>query len=131
MFYSGGTYGHIVVTGDDDQDDDIRGTDMPHSGQVSDGDMDWPVQNWGQTYLGWTEDLNGVDLPLGKDDEMTPDDWDKLRKIVGEEVAKAQPAGVDKTWDEPFTVTKPDGKETEKSARQVVRETWQRVAKMG
>ena len=124
MFYSGGTYGQIVVTGDDPADDDMRGTDMPHSGQVSEGDMDWPVTNWGQTYLGWTEDLNGVDLPLGKDeDEMTGDDWDKMRKIVADEVAKV--------WTKNQDVTLPNGKKDTKTTGQILRETWQRVAKMG
>jgi hypothetical protein len=32
---------------------------------VSDTDLDWPVRNWGYVYLGWTGDINGVDLPLG------------------------------------------------------------------
>jgi hypothetical protein len=130
MFYSGGTYGHIVVCGDDPGDDDIRGTDMPKSGQVSDGDMDWPVTNWGQTYLGWTEDLNGVDLPLGKDDDdMTEDDWKKLRGIVADEVAKNNGEAAERFWTDNLKVTKPDGTDETKPARQVIRETWQRVAK--
>lgn len=127
MFYSGGTYGHIVCRA---KPADIRSTDNPHSGAVGETDIDWPVRAWNQTYLGWAEDLNGVDLPLGDDDEMTGDDWDKLRKIVSEEV-KANNAGlVDKVWSEETTVTKPDGKDAKKSTRQVIRETWQRVAKM-
>lgn len=129
LFYSGGEYGHIVINGDKPNDEDMRGTDMPSTGKVSESDIDWPVRNWGQTYLGWSEDLNGVDLPLTEDEEMTSEDWQKLRSIVAEEVEKNNPAVVDKTWEEVFTVTKPDGKEDKKSARQVIRETWQRVAK--
>ena len=126
LFYSGGQYGHIVIA--TETQSDMRGTDMPSSGDVSESDIAWPERNWGQTYLGWTEDLNGVDLPLG-DEEMNSEDWKKLRSIVAEEVEKNNPAVVDKTWEEVFTVTKPDGKEDKKSARQVIRETWQRVAK--
>ena len=126
VFYSGGQYGHIVFN--TEGPDDIRGTDMPSSGQVSEDDTNWPVRNWGQTYLGWTEDLNGVDLPL-EDEEMTSEDWQKLRDIVAEEVKANNPAVVDKVWEEEFTVTKPDGKDEKKSSRQVIRETWQRVAK--
>jgi hypothetical protein len=129
MFYSGGQYGHIVVCGDDPADDDIRGTDMPHSGQVSEGDMDWPVTNWGQTYLGWTEDLNGVDLPLGDGDEMTPDDWDKLRGIVADEVRKNNNDAAERVWTDDMTVTTPAGNQETKDTRQVIRETWQRIAK--
>jgi hypothetical protein len=107
----------------------MRGTDMPSTGDVSESDIDWPVRNWGQTYLGWTEDLNGVDLPLG-DEEMTSEDWKKLRSIVAEEVEKNNPAVVDKVWNEGLTVTKPNGADEKKSTRQVIRETWQRVANL-
>jgi murein DD-endopeptidase MepM/ murein hydrolase activator NlpD len=62
------------------------------------------------------------------EDEMTPDDWDKMRKIVREEVEKNNKAATDSVWNEPQTVTKSDGKDTDKSMRQIQRETWQRVA---
>jgi hypothetical protein len=86
MFYSGGQYGHIVIDTDTGR---MRSTDCEYSGQVSETDTDWPVRNFGQTYLGWTSDLNGIELPVGKkeeEDEMTSDDWKKLRSIVAEEV---------------------------------------------
>jgi hypothetical protein len=38
---------------------------------------------------------------------------------------------VGKVWTEAVTVTKPNGQKEEKSAEQVLRETWQRVAKLG
>lgn len=90
MFYSGGQYGHIVVCVRE-SDGRMRSTDMPSSGVVSEGELAWPVEHWGQDYLGWAGDLNGVDLPLGSEDEMTPDDWEKLRGIVRDEVQKAKP----------------------------------------
>jgi hypothetical protein len=114
MFYSGGTWGHIVVA----TADRMRSTDCTSSGRVSEAAIDWPVNNWGQTYLGWTEDLNGIDLPLGGEDEMTPDDWDKLRGIVRDEV-----------WERKLEVDKPDGSQTKKAAGQMLREILQRVQK--
>lgn len=85
MFYAGGRYGHIVVNTNTGR---IRSTDCYTTGRVSEAVTDWPVTTWGQTYLGWTEDLNGVDLPLGEgeEEEMKPEEWDKLRRIVREEV---------------------------------------------
>ena len=116
MFYRGGQYGHIVInTGPGD----IRSTDCPSSGHVSEAGTDWPVKNWGQTYLGWTEDLNGVRLPLGNEDEMNADDWEKLRSIVRDEV-----------WERKLPVDKPDESgETKKAAGQMLREILQRLQK--
>lgn len=128
MFYAGGRYGHIVInTGAW-----MRSTDCYLTGQVSEAPIDWPVTHWGQTYLGWTEDLNGVELPLGvvEEDEMTGKDWDKLRGIVAEEVARNNKAATDSVWAEGVEVTKPNGQAEDKSTRQLLRETWQRVAKM-
>lgn len=71
-FYRGGTYGHIVVYRRHDAGR-IRSTDCTYSGKVSDADLSWPETAWGDDYLGWTEDLNGVDLPLG-DPEPKPEE---------------------------------------------------------
>lgn len=60
-FYRGGSYGHIVIS----DGNGIRSTDCQSSGRVSHTDLAWPERAWGDTYLGWTEDLNGVKLPLG------------------------------------------------------------------
>jgi hypothetical protein len=129
MFYEGGRYGHIVINTGQGV---MRSTDCRTSGNVSEADQDWPVQNWGQRYLGWSEDLNGVDLPLKleeEEDEMKPEDWIKLRSIVAEEVAANNPDLVDKVWHEQIEVTKPNGDKDQKSARGVIRETWQKVSK--
>lgn len=61
VYYRGGQYGHAVLY----CHGGIRSTDCTSSGRVSDTDLDWPVRNWGYEYLGWTGDINGVDLPLG------------------------------------------------------------------
>lgn len=72
LFYSGGSYGHIVICRGGPR---MRSTDCQSSGRVSDADLSWPEGAWGDSYLGWAEDLNGVDLPLdtggtGEDDDM-------------------------------------------------------------
>ena len=116
VFYSGGRYGHIVVfVGKGD----MRSTDCPTSGYVSEADLDWPVRNWGQTYLGWTEDLNGVHLPLREDDdEMNDSDWIRMEELINQ------------VWDEKMTVTQPGtGDDVQKARGQVLREVWQKVTK--
>jgi hypothetical protein len=127
MFYKGGQYGHIVInTGQND----IRSTDCPSSGQVSEAATDWPVNHWGQDYLGWTEDLNGVMLPLDKDDdEMKDEDFQRIRKIVAEEVKQNNGEAAERVWIDDMTVTKPDGSKQTKDVRQVIREVWQKIAK--
>jgi hypothetical protein len=129
LFYEGGQFGHIVL-GVKANAENMRGTDMPSSGRVSEDVIAWPEIHWGQKYLGWTGDLNAVDLPLESEDEMTPADWDKLRDIVRDEVERNNKGSTDAVWDESLTVTKPNGDDEQKSTRQVLRETWQRVAKL-
>lgn len=127
MFYSGGKYGHIVINTNAGR---IRSTDCQTSGHVSEADTNWPVDNWGQTYLGWTEDLNGVDLPLGDEDEMTPEDWDKLRKIVADEVAANNVKAADVVWYRESKVTNRDGDAVEQSAQQTLRLAYERTGKI-
>lgn len=52
-------------------------------------------------------------------DEMTPEDWERLRGIVRDEVNDA--------WQAHMTVTKPNGADESKRREQVLRETWQEV----
>jgi hypothetical protein len=128
MYYSGGQYGHAIL-GVAANTEKIRSTDMPSSGKVSEDVIAWVERNWGYKYLGWTGDLNGVDLPLGTEDEMTPADWDKLRGIVAAEVKKNNNDAAERVWTDELVVTKPNGADERKSARQTIRETWQRIAK--
>jgi hypothetical protein len=68
-FFAGGKYGHIELTF---SDVNARGTDMPGGGLVSTQVIEWCEKNWGYKYLGWTEDLNGVDIPyLSKDGQKS------------------------------------------------------------
>jgi hypothetical protein len=73
-YYSGGQYGHAVISVGGGR---IRSTDCTTSGNVNDADLSWPEKNWGYKYLGWTQDINGVlvipnkgsdDMPLSNDD---------------------------------------------------------------
>lgn len=77
-FYRGGTYGHIVVFRERGSSK-IRSTDCQTAGRVSNDALSWPERTWGQTYLGWTEDLNGVELPIdASDDKPEGDDMPTL-----------------------------------------------------
>ena len=123
LYYAGGKYGHAVIfVGGAD----MRSTDCRTRGRVSDEQIRWVEQNWGYTYLGWTEDINGVELPLRADDdeedEMTPKDWERLQTMLDDTV--------DAVWERKMKVTQPgSGEDVEKQAQQVVRETWQKVTK--
>lgn len=59
--------GHITLC----KGDTMRTTDKP-TGVVANDDGSWPHDQWGQDYLGWTEDLNGVRIPYLKD---AGEDW--------------------------------------------------------
>ena len=77
-YYSGGNYGHAVISVGGGR---IRSTDCPTSGRVNDTDLAWPERTWGYTYLGWTEDLNGVTLP-GLDPTPPPPPEDPMPDTV-------------------------------------------------
>lgn len=71
LFYRGGNYGHIVIA----KESGMRSTDCPSATHVNDAALSWPETAWGDSYLGWTEDLNGVTLPgLTKSDNGDDDD---------------------------------------------------------
>ena len=83
VYYSGGQYGHAVISQGGGR---IRSTDAPSGGKVSDQDLDWPEKNWGYKYLGWTGDINGVDLPItgDGDDDVKPEDIEAIAKRVNQ-----------------------------------------------
>lgn len=60
VFYSGGQHGHIALSVGEGK---VRTTDRPSSGVVSTVALDDCERAWGYPYLGWTADLNGVDIP--------------------------------------------------------------------
>lgn len=77
-YYRGGQYGHAVIATDAGR---IRSTDCTSATHVNDADLDWPERAWGYEYLGWTGDINGIDLPIGDNDDMPLND-DDLEKIA-------------------------------------------------
>ena len=96
LFFEGGQYGHAVIArGNDDR---MRSTDCTSTGMVSNAAIGWIESHWGYRYLGWTEDLNGVDLPLeGSDMELTdpiaewsPDDGGGGQTTVGKTLNQAR-----------------------------------------
>lgn len=81
-YYRGGQYGHAVICVGNGN---IRSTDCTYGGDISEVDIGWPERAWGYEYLGWTEDLNGVDLPLGGssgEDEDMPLTEDEIQRIA-------------------------------------------------
>lgn len=42
----------------------IRSTDAGGSGVVATVDLEWPERNWGLAYLGWSESITGLSIPL-------------------------------------------------------------------
>lgn len=77
-YYSGGAYGHAVISVGGGR---IRSTDCQSATYVNDAALDWPERQWGYSYLGWTGDINGVDLPLEGDEDMNLTD-ENLRDIA-------------------------------------------------
>jgi hypothetical protein len=59
VFWSGGVTGagHVAVSLGGGW---IISTDLPAAGYVSEVPLSWVQAQWGLTYLGWTEDLEGV-----------------------------------------------------------------------
>ena len=63
VFWSGGRngYGHAAVSLGNGL---IRSTDAGGREIVATVPLKWVEDNWGMKYLGWTEDLGGVKIPL-------------------------------------------------------------------
>jgi hypothetical protein len=136
-FWIGGSSGHgHVAPGVGGPAAPVRSTDAGGSGIVATRTLDWFDENWPSLhYIGWAWDLNDVTIPHPEEPELNAEEWIRLREIVREESAKAvsenNDNAADKVWGKMITVTKPDGAETNKSTKQVIRETWQRIAKKG
>ena len=85
-YYRGGSYGHAVISVGGGR---IRSTDCKSATYVNDADLSWPESAWGYEYLGWTEDINAVHLPIG-DDDMPLNDDDiaaiaaRVNKVLGD-----------------------------------------------
>jgi hypothetical protein len=120
VYWLGGSagYGHIAVGLGGGK---VRSTDAGGAGRVATVALGWVEDHWGLPYAGWADNVNDQIIP-GVGDEMSGDDWNKLREIVREEV--------EQVWEEKITVTKPgSGEQVPMKASQIVRETWQKVTK--
>lgn len=42
----------------------IRSTDAPTRGRTSTVSLDWPEKQWGLKYVGWSETMDGLPIPL-------------------------------------------------------------------
>jgi hypothetical protein len=79
---SGSGAGHIALV----RKSDMRTTDKATSGDVNNDDGTWPREQWGQSYLGWTEDVNGVDIPYLR----AADDWRASGDVYVEKLHRGQ-----------------------------------------
>lgn len=95
-YFRGGNYGHAVISAGGGQVQ-IRSTDCTSAGDISEVALNWVEVHWGYEYLGWTEDLNGVLLPLGGDEDMALSEDDlsaianRVNKVLGDFNSKGQP----------------------------------------
>jgi hypothetical protein len=62
MSWSGGSkgHGHRAISLGNGQ---VRSTDVPRLGVVGNVDIDWFERNWGLSYLGWSETIDGERIP--------------------------------------------------------------------
>lgn len=121
-YYEGGQYGHAVLYVGGGR---IRSTDCQDPYDVDETDLDWPTREWGYRYLGWTGDLNGIDLPLGEDAmALSEQDFDRIRDIVSDEVAKR--VGDVVPWP---TESNPDNLIMAKTALAEIQDTQKRIDK--
>jgi hypothetical protein len=79
-YYRGGQYGHAVISVGGGK---IRSTDCHTAWDVSEVPISWVESSWGYAYLGWTEDLNAVVLPI---DGGTTDGGDERDEDMPENV---------------------------------------------
>jgi hypothetical protein len=94
-YYSGGSYGHAVISVGGGN---VRSTDTPSTGKVGEKPLSHYESAWGYRYLGWTGDCNGVDLPIGDEDDMplSNEDVEKVADAVWTKLLTGQPDGNDR-----------------------------------
>jgi hypothetical protein len=61
-FFDGGLFGHVVLQSG--KKGIVIGTDAPTNNYVGEVPLEWFVQHWGKTYLGWASVYNDVQLQL-------------------------------------------------------------------
>jgi hypothetical protein len=93
VYYSGGSYGHAVIYVGNGN---VRSTDTPSSGGVGEKPIAYyEGPGWNKTFLGWTGDINGVDLPLSGDGDddmpLSKEDAEKVADAVWNRLLSGQP----------------------------------------
>jgi hypothetical protein len=65
VYYSGGSNdnGHRALSGGKQN---IRSTDAGGTGVTATVPLDWPEKEWGLTYVGWSDTMDGVRIPKDK-----------------------------------------------------------------
>jgi len=119
-FWTGGShgYGHIAVGLGHGM---VRSTDSGGAGRPANVPLAWVEQHWGLPYAGWAWDVNEVTIPHEEPSEMNAADWDKMQKMINDAVKQV--------WSSQMEVSKSDGSTKKLSHDQVLRETYQKVAK--
>jgi hypothetical protein len=59
VYYKGGAHGHVVLYVGNGM---VRSTDAGGPGIMATVPLEWFERAWGYRYLGWSEDLGGVDI---------------------------------------------------------------------
>lgn len=88
VFYSGGRYGHVAFSLGNGY---VRSTDVAGRGRVGTVPINWFARNWGYNLLGWTEDLNGVKLPLGSTSTSSGTTLPKVDLSAAQGAARTNP----------------------------------------
>lgn len=57
IWWTNGRYGHVALSAGDGY---CWSTDILRTGKVDKVSIDYITRSWGQTYRGWTRDINGV-----------------------------------------------------------------------
>lgn len=93
VFWSGGSkgYGHVAIW----RTADMRSTDCKSTGQVAAAALSWVENTWNMRYLGWTEDLNGIDLPIGDDMAISDEDAELIAAKVWKHLLAGQDSAPD------------------------------------
>lgn len=140
VFWTGGSEGngHIAISLGNGF---VRSTDAGGSGIIATRHVSWFDRAWpSQNYAGWTDNVNGYTVLGVEEDEMQPEDFERIREIVvnntpsaaairtivEEEVDKR----IDQMWTETIDVVDPNSAERKNlTYRQLLRQVWQKVSR--
>lgn len=61
LTWSGGSHGHRAISLGNGK---VRSIDVKGPGTVGTVDLEWFEENWGMKYLGWSNTISGIDIPM-------------------------------------------------------------------